>query len=261
MPEWRRQAPEGELLPALRHWFRSPLGQALLSDELAMLNAAVEQCRGLRFLELSIAPEFCTVQANQFRRRYCLGTPAQQSLGQQLDVQCRFPELPIASESQDVVVLHHLLEFMANPHEVLREVERVLVPHGTAIVISFNPYSLLALGMLVSRLRSGSVWRNHFLTSRRVSDWLQLLGFEVDDVSYGFHRLPLNSPRWLMRHRMPPRHVLRRIPLGGVQLLSAIKYRAPLTPAKMRWSAEPLANVRPLGAARGGAMARRRALR
>ena len=38
--------------------------------------------------------------------------------------------LPFESQSIDLVVLPHVLEFSDNPHQVLREVERILRPEG-----------------------------------------------------------------------------------------------------------------------------------
>jgi ubiquinone/menaquinone biosynthesis C-methylase UbiE len=43
------------------------------------------------------------------------------------------------------VVLPHTLEFSADPHHVLREVERVLVPEGRVVISGFNPASLWGL--------------------------------------------------------------------------------------------------------------------
>ena len=55
---------------------------------------------------------------------------------------CDFTELPFASHSLDLVVLPHVLEFSTDPHQVLREVERVLIPEGQVIICGFNPTSL-----------------------------------------------------------------------------------------------------------------------
>ncbi|VVE68828.1 SAM-dependent methyltransferase [Pandoraea pnomenusa] len=54
----------------------------------------------------------------------------------------RFDELPIATASTDLVVLPHVLEFAENPHDILREVERILVPEGQVIITGFNNLSL-----------------------------------------------------------------------------------------------------------------------
>jgi SAM-dependent methyltransferase len=55
---------------------------------------------------------------------------------------CRFDELPFDTQSIDLVTLPHVLEFSEDPHEVLREVSRVLMPEGRVVVTCFNPMSL-----------------------------------------------------------------------------------------------------------------------
>ncbi len=47
--------------------------------------------------------------------------------------------LPFAAASLDLVVLPHTLEFSADPHAVLREVERVLVPEGRVVTRASIP--------------------------------------------------------------------------------------------------------------------------
>ena len=39
--------------------------------------------------------------------------------------------LPVHTGVVDLVVLPHVLEFSSNPHQVLREVSRILMPEGT----------------------------------------------------------------------------------------------------------------------------------
>ena len=41
--------------------------------------------------------------------------------------------LPVESDSVDVVVLPHILEFEAQPHEALRESARVIVPRWASV--------------------------------------------------------------------------------------------------------------------------------
>src|SRR5205085_2507192 len=54
-------------------------------------------------------------------------------------------QLPLASQSVDLVALPHVLEFHPNPHEVLREAERVLMPEGQVVISGFNSLSLWRL--------------------------------------------------------------------------------------------------------------------
>ena len=60
--------------------------------------------------------------------------------------------LPFPSASLDLVVLPHTLELSADPHHVLREVERVLVPEGRVVVAGFNPNSFWGLRQSRARL-------------------------------------------------------------------------------------------------------------
>ncbi len=59
-------------------------------------------------------------------------------------------------DSIDLVFLPHTLEFSADPHQVLRETERVLIPEGRVIILGFNPLSSLGLWRLFRR-RGGRI--------------------------------------------------------------------------------------------------------
>jgi hypothetical protein len=85
------------------------------------------------------------------------------------------------------VVLPHALELARDPHQTLREVERVLVPEGRVVIVGFNPASLWGLRQRAGRVRAGWAGRNQplylprageFIGYWRLRDWLRLLGFE-----------------------------------------------------------------------------------
>jgi len=93
-------------------------------------------------------------------------------------------QLPIATDNVDLVVASHVLELSDDPHQVLREIDRVLLPEGHCILIGFNPFLFSRLGRLI---RSGFNRKNNIYKMRsvpRVRDWFSLLGFEVLDVHY-----------------------------------------------------------------------------
>jgi hypothetical protein len=91
--------------------------------------------------------------------------------------------LPIASESIDLLILPHVVEFEASPRGVLREVERVLRPEGRLVLLTFNPFSIHAI---VRRLAGREVFRGQgFVPSARLLDWLRVLKFEAQfDVAF-----------------------------------------------------------------------------
>ncbi len=53
--------------------------------------------------------------------------------------------LPFKDRSLDLVLLPHTLERSVDPHQALREVERVLVPEGRVVIAGLNPFSAWSL--------------------------------------------------------------------------------------------------------------------
>jgi len=147
--------------------------------------------------------------------------------------------LPVASDSLDVVVVPHMLEFDANPHQALREVERVLVPEGHVVITGFNPWSLMGLWRRLGGRGRGAPWNGCFLSLTRVKDWLALLGVDIVDVSTFFFRAPGGSERVIERLRMLDTLGERFWPyLGGAYLVVGRKRIITLTPIKTRWKPE-----------------------
>ncbi len=142
---------------------------------------------------------------------------------------------PIASGSLDVVLLPHTLEYVARPHEVLREAERTLIPEGHLLILGFNPWSQYGLRRLFSGWRNVSPWCGHFYSTLRLRDWLALLGFDTALVRPYFFRPPLQNER-IMRRLNALERAGERFPLpGGGYLLVAKKRVTTLTPIKPRW--------------------------
>jgi len=125
------------------------------------------------------------------------------------DVLTDLRHLPFAANSVDLVVLPHVLEFSADPHQVLREVERVLVPEGHVLVSGFNPYSMWGvrrgvrrgLHRVAGRREPAFPWVGGYLSMRRIKDWLKLLGFEPHAGWFGCYAPPVTTERWLRRWR------------------------------------------------------------
>jgi len=132
--------------------------------------------------------------------------------------------LPFATASLDLVLLPHVLEFSRHPHQVLREVERVLVPEGSVVITGFNPFSLWGLRRLLARGRGAYPWRGQYLSVRRTKDWLALLGFETQSGSFGCYAPAVTTTKWLERWRFIDKAGDRWWPIcGGAYILQGIK--------------------------------------
>ena len=135
--------------------------------------------------------------------------------------------LPFQPESISSVILPHVLEGHELPHQVLREVHRVLVPDGCLILTGFNPYSIMGVQR---RLGLRSVLPGQYYSLKRVIDWLQLLGLEVVGSAM-YQYAPLSkSPRLNSSFNFINAIGDRWLPMfGGGYMITAKKREASIT--------------------------------
>lgn len=167
-------------------WFESPLGRRVLCAERRVAGRLLQRAFGHYLVQYGQwgAPDSFIAQA---RTRHCVlaelpGQPVRPDLW-------AWPErLPFASDSVDVLVLPHTLETLAEPHELLREAERVLVGEGRLLILGFNPWGICAVRRFLGRRRFP--WNGHLVGERRLRDWLALLGMDVLTSEAYFFRPP-----------------------------------------------------------------------
>jgi len=203
-------------IPGVDAWLNSAQGRYILEWEQDRLDAAVADIFGFNALQLGL-PACDFLRANRIPLRQTAGDCGQ------TDVRCALTALPFAALSTDLVVLPHALEFSDDPHQILREVERILIPEGQIVILGFNPLSLWGLKQRFDR--SGTFpWNGSYLSITRLKDWLKLLGFEVDRATQGRYAPPLslqnNLQGWKLVESAGERwwHFS-----GGVYMLRAIK--------------------------------------
>jgi SAM-dependent methyltransferase len=222
-------APAGEALSA---FLRSPPGRYALAWEQQHLNACVADVFGYHALQLGL-PEIDALRENRMPLRFCasdrlLDAGPYNGGGEHTKVAVinRYEELPFASASIDLVVMPHILEFAHEPHQVLREVDRVLVPEGHVVITGFNPGSLWGLRQLMARVGVSPYLPRpgQFIALSRLKDWLKLLSFEVNRGRFGCYSPWARSDRWLARWRFMEKAGDRWWPvLGSIYLLTAVK--------------------------------------
>jgi ribonuclease HI len=186
-------------------WFNTPLGQRLLNEETAFLKQILPNLFGYHLLQVSNIGQGCLFESSLIRHSCILNDVIDYPIQKFSNVYGLADALPFAQDSLDVVLLPHVLEFAENPHDVLREVERVLIPDGYVVILGFNPFSLWGLW---SKLGSKTApCCGNFLSLLRLKDWLALLGFEIQQQEN----------------------------LGRVYIVLAKKRVANLTPIKPKW--------------------------
>ncbi len=216
---------------SLAQWFATPAGRLILEWELAQFDHAVEDVFGFRAVQFGL-PEIDFLRQNRIAHRFALGLESHASL-------IADPlQLPLASHSLDLVVMPHVLESHNDPHNVLREVERVLRPEGQLVIAGFNTLSLWRMRQIFAGKDPGAPWDGTFIGLLRLRDWLKLLGFELNGGKFGCYAPPFTQEKWIRRFEFMEQAGARWWPImGGIYVIRAIK-RAPgsimITPAWRR---------------------------
>lgn len=222
-------------LEALWGWYRLPLGQRLALAEQVALAAGLDTLFGYHLLVVDPPHEHSGLEISRIPHQVvqmCLP----EAHGLTLSLSASGESLPIQNDCLDVVVLPHTLDLAQEPHQVLREAERCLVPEGHLVVLGFNPLGWWGLWRWLARWRHGLPWRLRFLSVPRVRDWLSLLGFDVLEVHYLFQRPPIQNERLLDRlQRLDRLGNWHQGFLSGCYLLLARKRVSTLTPIRPRW--------------------------
>jgi len=210
-------------------WLQTPQGKYILDWEQGRFDAMVADIFGFNAVQIGL-PQCDCLRANRMPLRFfydavlpagVIGDPH---------------HLPLAGNSVDLVVLPHVLEFAADPHQVLREVERVLVPEGQVLISGFNPFSLWGVKRRWAGRRGAFPWQGQYFSVRRLKDLLTLLSFETQAGCFGRYSPAVTQEKWLRRWRFLELAGDRWWPFAGaVYLLQGIKRQhglRMLTPAK-----------------------------
>lgn len=206
----------------LSDWFETPRGRYVFGWEQRQFDNAVDDIFGFHAVQVGL-PGLDFLRENRIPLHVTAGREAGCSL------RADPAHLPLASHSVDLVVLPHVLEFSAHPHQILREADRILRPDGQIVISGFNPLSLwgmkrktgAAMGWRDSR---DFPWCGRFIGLLRLKDWLALLGFELNGGRFGCYAPPVAQARWLEHYRFMEKAGDRWWPIAGaVYVVRAIK--------------------------------------
>lgn len=213
-------------------WLETPLGAYLQEQEQALFDGAVSDVFGFNAVQIGMP-------AMELLR--CSRMPFSLKAGNHEGaVLCDSGHLPFLTSSIDLILLPHALEFSPDPHQTLREAERVLVPEGHIMITGFNPISAWGLKRPLSRDK-GYPWQGNFLTLLRIKDWLALLGFEMVAGRMACYAPPFANPLWLRRFEFMDKTGGRWWPMmGGVYFIVAKKRVLGMRVIRPSWSKSKL---------------------
>lgn len=244
MLKFRKNSPSWlQAQPALREWYESSLGDAVLDAVTSKFDDILPGIFGYQGVQVGqIAPHRELLASAGLHRRIVVDSAAEISNSQ---ISGTLEQLPISSNCVNLVFFPHSLEFCDSPHVALREADRVLTADGHLLLMGFNPYSQFGIRRAVGR---STPWSGKTYSRARVQDWLSVLGFRMVATETVFLRPPVNRTRMLnsTRHIEKAQKFLGFA--GGIYLIHARKQTVPGTMAR-QW-------LKPRGRLVHGAFAR-----
>ena len=220
---------------SLQAWYQGPLGQLLAQAESRQLERILPDMFGYHLLQLGVHGSDTLCGASRIPHKLKLASQPEVTSS----VYAHASRLPLTSESIDVCVVSHILEYDSDPHAVLREIDRVLIPEGHVVVLAFNRWGLWGLARATVGWRKSLPWTGKFYSPARIKDWLSVLGFDLVSCDGVFFRPPLRHMKTMhklefMEHYSP--HWLTGI--AGAYVMVARKRTSTLTPIGPRWRTE-----------------------
>nr|VFJ67207.1 MAG: Methyltransferase domain-containing protein [Candidatus Kentron sp. DK] len=234
--------PDPAVLPGARRqlhrWLSCPSGRILLDREKALLDGVLPHLFGHYILQVGRLGDSDLLARSRISRRIVV-TLEGDPIVPGYPALCAEPNaLPVASDSVDVVVLPHLLEFSPDIRETLREAERVLVAEGHLLLLGFNAWSLVGIWhLLCTRGDEGRhslpCQGGRFPGLTLIKDTITGFGFDITSVERYFFRPPASNPHLMERLRFLDTFGPRFWPFfSGAYFIVAKKRITTLTPIK-----------------------------
>lgn len=224
-------------------WLDSPLGLRCLEIERELVRDALDCVFGEQLLQVGVwGRRDAFLPFARTQRSALVAESASQG---NVDLVSSAGQLAIASDSIDAIFLPHTLERSSSAHALLRESARVLRGDGHLIVLGFRPAGPWGLRHLFDPggYPPGSL---RMIREGRLTDWLELLSFDVDGARGYCHALPFERVARLAGFASES-WARRWLPIAAAgYLLVARKRVVRLTPVRPAWRRARLRAVRGL---------------
>ena len=164
--------------------------------------------------------------------------PLGDAKNEQPTIVCRYTELPVSSDTIDLIVIPEVLQQVQFPHQILREVERTLIPEGHIILLVENVFSWQSMKNRILTFIAEPHFKTRVISCTRISDWFRLLGLEIcreilvstSDSSPEFFQKKNKENNWLENFIN-----VRKILFSSYYIILAKKKVSTLTPIRPSW--------------------------
>ena len=241
MHEHNHRQNEKQHRKALRDWYSTSLGRSVLASIKSHIDTVTPEIYGYQALQLGqIAPTVDLLEKSGLLRKQSLDFDDNAG---NINIQADPSQLPIASNHVNLLAMMHILEFANNPHQALREADRVLTADGHLIIIGFTPHGLWGISKILRYWRKDTPWHGKFYSHWRITDWLRLLNFHICECKSFYLRPPLQSAGIRDKFNFIEKGEKILPLLGNIHIIVARKKTTPLNPVRPYWR-NPAASIK-----------------
>ena len=170
----------------LQQWLLyTPSGREILSKERLFFTQNVNHIFGAFSLQIGLS-DINFLHGNKINQHFTIN----------VDMIADLRFLPIKSDSIDLIVCPHVLEFTNNYHHVLQELYRVLSPNGKLILTCFNKYSWFGL----CKNRVPLLKKARLISLNSLRSQLEALNFAIEGGKFFGYCPPFSKSRRLKRY-------------------------------------------------------------
>lgn len=169
----------------LQQWLLySPSGREILRSERLFFSQNVDHIFGNYSLQIGLN-NINFLQGNKILNHYTLN----------LDLQADLRFLPFASDSFNLIVCPHVLEFTNNYHHLLQELYRIMAPGGKVIFTCFNRYSWFGLCQRFMPVLQAA----QLINLSKIKSQLETLNFSLEGGKFYSYCPPFSNRQRLSR--------------------------------------------------------------
>ncbi|MBB3140862.1 methyltransferase domain-containing protein [Halomonas organivorans] len=198
-----------------RRYWAGPAGQGVWQAQRACLGPLCERWFGVHGLELGLAPTLTDMCPVRHALRW---SPTRELAQTDNTLVCTPDALPLPDGCLSLVVVHHLLEVVPDPHHLLQEAARVTADDGHLILFCWHPLGPGGWLRWWPGQRRRLPGRGRWRMPARLADWLAFVDFEAQRVDYCGFRLPGGLVHNTMLETLGRRH---NLPFGDSFMIHA----------------------------------------
>lgn len=234
-------------------WLATPLGRFLLAAQALEMTRILQDTRLGRFgLVYHPEPLFSQIFSSCVEQLICLAMQnyprcenvfAKKPNTTILTVASAAESLPFLENTLSMIIMPHILEYVANPKATLREALNALTGNGLIVITGFNPCSFWGLRrfIMMPTLRQRMPYNGEYIAPGRIRRWLVNADCQIIKMRTVYFRLPIANNTFQKCTQFM--EALGRFcwpALGGAYVIVAQKTQLPYIPVREPWRMKDL---------------------